>query len=215
MIGSDVEIGEDSVVQDSVIGAGVVIGNSVIIKNCIIWDNVEISGGCTLTNALICEDVVIGCDCEIKDGAMLDKDVEVNDAIVLEKNTIVSCLEVEADNKGAMSFKTTEKADKKKFEKGIICFMPNELKLEPHQYMGQPMPYEDEDESDLEESEDDEEFDMMTDKAFRTSVQESVTQIIQNDLSIDCALINMKEMKHGYSKNDQLCQAAIYPAVLS
>ena len=31
---------------------------------------------------------------------------------------------------------------------------------------------------------------------------------------MDCTLINIKQMKHTYSKNDQLCQAAIYPAVL-
>ena len=91
--------------------------------------------------------------------------------------------------------------------------MPSQLKLESYQYMGQETPYANEEESDLEESDDEDEFENMTDRDFKNTVIKTVTQIMQKEYDVDCALINMNEMRHAYSKNIQTCAAAIYPAV--
>ena len=67
---------------------------------------------------------------------MLDKNVEINEGITLDQNTIVSCNELGTDSKGKLSFQHAKEAYEAFFEQGVICHMPMDLKLEPYQYMG-------------------------------------------------------------------------------
>ena len=92
--------------------------------------------------------------------------------------------------------------------------MPMGLKLEPHQFFGQQTPYANEEESEIEESDDEEFFEGVSNSQFREFVKSQVKQILQSQYTMECALVDIKRMKHTYSKGDQLCQAAIYPTVL-
>lgn len=216
VIGARTEIGENTTIINSVIGEDCFIENSCEITNCIIWDGAQIKSGSVLKNALICENVVLNCDCVVSDGVMLDKDVEVADGVTLEKNLLASCYEIGFDSKGNVSFKKqdVEKGDEELFERGQVCFMPMDLKLEPYQYLGQQTPYANEEESDIEESDDEEFFEGVSNSQFRDFVKSQVKQILQSQYTMECALVDIKRMKHTYSKGDQLCQAAIYPTVL-
>ena len=57
-----------------------------------------------MKNVLVCDNVDIGVDCTIRDGVILDKNVEVKFGITLEKNTLASCLTVGSDSKGNVNF---------------------------------------------------------------------------------------------------------------
>ena len=176
MIGSRTEIGENTTITNSVIGEDCFIENSCEITNCIIWDNVSIKSGSVLKNALICDNVMVSCDCVVSDGVMLDKDVEVKDGVTLEKNLIASCYEIGFDSKGNVSFKKQDldKADDEFFDRGQVCHMPMGLKLEPHQFFGQQTPYTNEEEDEIEESDDEEFFEGVSNSQFREFVKSQV-----------------------------------------
>ena len=82
---------ENSIVEQSVIGANCMIGQNVTIKRSIIWDNTEIHDNCTIVDSLICDNVIINRNCVVEAGTRLDKNVQVNEGVVLASNTMVSC----------------------------------------------------------------------------------------------------------------------------
>ena len=116
MIGKGTEIGEHTVIKKSVIGTDCFIENYCEITNCIIWDGVTVKSGSVLTNVLVCDNVTINIDCIIRDGVMLDKNVEVKEGLTLEKNMLASCLEVRSDSKGNVSFLETKDVNEDFFE---------------------------------------------------------------------------------------------------
>lgn len=95
------------------------------------------------------------------------------------------------------------------------------MKLSMYQMMGQPSPYKtgvwDQDESDLEDDSDDDLIkEEMSDEQLQTTVNDIVTQIFESQsYTCDVALINLKQIKHGYSKDNFEFANAIYPAMLN
>ena len=81
--------------------------------------------------------------------------------------------------------------------------------------MGQPSPYDDEDDSSLNESEDDEIVAVMTDDKFYQQVNDLIHSIMAGEYTMDAALINIQQIKHGFSKNNEACLGAILPAILN
>ena len=71
--------------------------------------------------------------------------------------------------------------------------------------MGQPSPYDDEDDSSLNESEDDEIVAVMTDDKFYQQVNDLIHSIMAGEYTMDAALINIQQIKHGFSKNNEAC----------
>lgn len=87
--------------------------------------------------------------------------------------------------------------------------------------MGEPNPYKSlqdcQDESDLEDDSDDDLIkEEMSDEQLQSTVNDIVTQIFESgSYTVDIALINLKQIKHGYSKDNFECTNAIYPAMLN
>lgn len=148
VIGSHTEIGANTLIVNSIIGENCKIADNVVIKNSIIWDHVTIKTGSNLDHNLICSHAVIGEDAVLKQGAMIDHRVIVSPKAVLEPNTIGSCLAIMTNEKGHAVFKEVAEPSNG-FEKGSVCFLPLEMKLEKYQFIGQ-VPVGDESDSDLE-----------------------------------------------------------------
>lgn len=125
---------------------------------------------------------------------MLDRNVIVKAGVTIEPNTIASCLKIVTDSKGQnLSFVQAEEVNEKYFEKGVVCFMPMNLALAPHQFIGAPLPYENKEESELEDTDDDgSEEEDMTLPEFKVQIAESIQQIYRKEFTIDCALINIR-----------------------
>lgn len=199
------------------IGKHCKIGNNVTITNSILWDNIAVGDGCVIENALVCDSVVFGEKCKVEAGVMLDHHVVVKPNTVLEKNLVASLLDFKSSNT-SYYFQESTDVYVKLFEKGVLSHLPTELQLKPGQFMGQPPPYAamaDDSESGLEESDDDLIQDGMDDEKFTELVQGYVHAIVDKKYSMDCTLINMRQIKHGYSKDNFACQNAIFPAVFS
>lgn len=86
--------------------------------------------------------------------------------------------------------------------------------------MGEPSPYKtgvfDSQESDLEDDSDDDLIvEEMSEERLNSNVTEMVKQIFESSYTVEVALINLKQIKHGYSKDNFHCTNAIYPAMLN
>jgi hypothetical protein len=70
-----------------------------------------------------------------------------------------------------------------------------------------------EEDSCLEESDEDIFEDEMSDENFKTLVVDMVKQITDSSYSVDCAMINLLQIKHAYSKDNFACTNVIYPSI--
>ena len=105
---------------------------------------------------------------------MLDQNVEVKAGATLEENLIASCYAISTDSRGYASFQEVEKPNVKYFDKGVQCYLPLSMELKKYQFMGQQPPnLEEQDESDMEESEDEQiHNEVMSNSKFMEQVQE-------------------------------------------
>jgi len=55
----------------------------------------------------------------------------------------------------------------------------------------------------------------MSEEKLKSLVVEMVKQIFESSYTVDVALINLRQIKHGYSKDNFECTNAIYPAILN
>ena len=71
--------------------------------------------------------------------------------------------------------------------------------------MGSQSPYENEEDSSLDESDDEQIADIMTDDMFEQQVTDLMHQIVSGKLEMTAALINIQQIKHGFSKSNDAC----------
>ena len=103
----------------------------------------------------------------IEAGSRIDKEVIVKEGVILPKQSIASCRTVLHAPGSALDFPMAE-VDEAFFVKGrLITSVPDEMVLLPHQYMGQPGPYEHESDSSLGESDDEQIMAVMDDDKFQ------------------------------------------------
>lgn len=115
-----------------------------------------------------------------------------------------------------IDFPQVTEVDETCFVKGaIIDEVPSEMQMEPHQFMGQPSPYDDSDDSSLNESDDEQIVAVMSDDKFVQQVKDLIHSIVTGDYTLEAAKINIQQIKHGFSKGNDACQNAILPAILS
>ena len=201
-------------IVNSTIGKRCKIADNVVIRNCVIWNGVTIKSGSTLDYNLVCSDVTIGENSTLKQGVMIDQSVTVKADATLEPNIIGSCLAIMTNDKGKATFKPVSEHNPKFFESGSICFLPNEMALKKHQFIGAAF-QTDSEESDLEQSDEDESDGVeMTAGKFKSMIKEQMRQIFNKENSIDVALLNMRSWKHGYSGSHTLYLSVIIPAIL-
>lgn len=70
-------------------------------------------------------------------------------------------------------------------------------------------------ESDLEDTDEDLIQEEMTDEHLQVTVSEIVRQIQESSYTVDVALINLKQIKHGYSKDNIDCANSIINAIFT
>ena len=81
VIGSQTNIGEDSIITGSTIGRRCKIGKNVIIEGAYIWDDVTVGDGSIIREAIIANDTIIGKNCTIESGALISFGVNLPDHI--------------------------------------------------------------------------------------------------------------------------------------
>lgn len=81
--------------------------------------------------------------------------------------------------------------------------------------MGAAAPYENEDDSSLNESEDEQIVAVMDADRFLIQVNELIRSIVSGEYTMDAALFNIQQIKHGYSKTNDEIIGAILPAILN
>lgn len=81
VIGSQTNIGEDSMITGSTIGRRCKIGNSVVIEGAYIWDDVTVGDGSIIREAIIANDTTVGKNCTIESGALISFGVHLPDHI--------------------------------------------------------------------------------------------------------------------------------------
>ena len=89
------------------------------------------------------------------------------------------------------------------------------MQLDDYQYMGQHKPYDDETDSSLNESDDEQIVDVMSDEKFRQQVRGLIKQTLSGEYTMDAASITIQQIKHGFSKNIEACLSAILPSILN
>lgn len=102
---------------------------------------------------------------------MLDHRVVVKAKAIIDQNLIGSCVAIMTNERGQPTFKEITESNGKYFEKGSICFLPIEMELKKHQFIGSQPPTND-DESDLEQSDDDSEDNGMNNRKFKVMIRE-------------------------------------------
>lgn len=153
------------------------------------------------------------------DGSILDKGIIVNESCKIEPQSIVSCLCFDMKGKGGDYF-IQSSSQSNCFEKGSICDLPAEMKIESYQFMGQPNPYKNgafrQNDNELEDdSEDDLLVEEMSDKKLSSTLNDLVKQISESGYGVDLVILQLKQIKHAYSKDNYACMNAIIPAILN
>jgi translation initiation factor eIF-2B subunit epsilon len=83
MMGAQCSVGDDSLVQGTVVGHACVIGSHVRVTDSILWDHVEIRNGATVTQSILANNVVV------MEGAVLHKGCVVGAGCVIGKDMII------------------------------------------------------------------------------------------------------------------------------
>lgn len=65
------------------------------------------------------------------------------------------------------------------------------MQLENYQYMGEPAPYENEDDSSLNESDDEQIVAVMSDDKFQQQVSDLIKSIVAGEYTMEAAMINI------------------------
>lgn len=90
-----------------------------------------------------------------------------------------------------------------------------DMELKKYQFIGQAAPFNDQQESDIDESDDEMFVKEMSNKKFIEMIREQVRQIFAKENSIDVTLLNMRSWKHEYDKDHTVYLGAILPAVFN
>lgn len=93
VVGSDVRIGDGTVVNHSVIGRTCLIGTDCKINGSYLWKNVSVGSGSTITSAVLADNVSIGRNCTIEQGAILGSGVRIADDTTIPEYSKVSAVE--------------------------------------------------------------------------------------------------------------------------
>ena len=81
--------------------------------------------------------------------------------------------------------------------------------------MGAAAPYENEDDSSLNESDDEQIVAVMSDEKFLQQMNDLIRSIFTGEYTMDAAKFQIQQIKHGFSKSNDACQGAILPAILN
>ena len=100
VLGRETNIGDGSVVANSIIGRRCQIGKNVTIKNAFIWDDVVISDGSTVDRAIIASHAVVGKDCKIQPGALLSFGVRIADGKEVKPGSRITRAKRKSDDDG-------------------------------------------------------------------------------------------------------------------
>ncbi len=102
IVGKNVKISKEVVLEDAVIGDEVVIGEDSRVKSSVFWNNVETGKDNNIKNSVICnankigdrvvvkEGVIVAEDCDIGDNVSFERDVTVWPDKIISDNSIVS-----------------------------------------------------------------------------------------------------------------------------
>jgi bifunctional UDP-N-acetylglucosamine pyrophosphorylase / glucosamine-1-phosphate N-acetyltransferase len=90
-LGQDIEIDINVILEgNNSIGSNVTIGANTLIKNSIIGDNVEIRANCVIENAVIGQDCLIGPYARLRPETVLANDVHIGNFVELKKSSVAT-----------------------------------------------------------------------------------------------------------------------------
>ncbi|MHA1339824.1 MAG: sugar phosphate nucleotidyltransferase [Promethearchaeota archaeon] len=88
-LGRNIYFGENVLINSlTVIGSNVKIGNGTIISQSVIWDNVEIGENCNISNSIIADNCKIGNNVTIRSEAVIGPNCVIKDGVLIDSQTI-------------------------------------------------------------------------------------------------------------------------------
>jgi mannose-1-phosphate guanylyltransferase/phosphomannomutase len=89
VIDEGVKIGDDVVLQDSVIGKNSMIKSGAKIKNSVIWNDVLIASKVNLNGAVICNNTTVTKKTKAKNGVIISEHCDIDEEVTFAKDVIV------------------------------------------------------------------------------------------------------------------------------
>lgn len=209
MLGKYTKVGTNSHIETSTIGEKCVIGKNVKMTNCYLWNNVEIQDGCELSNVIIADGVVVKKGAKIQSGSLISYGIIVREGVTVPAGTMASKYTF---NSESLAFEKSKVTSSDLFENGVISYIPRECQLGKGENLGDPKPFDDEEDSDFEDDDDaDEENDR---EEFRREVRHTLDRCVKNKFSIQNAIMEVKNLKMTYNMDYPDCIEASYPVLL-
>lgn len=209
MLGKYTKVGTNSHIETSTIGEKCVIGKNVKMTNCYLWNNVEIQDGCELSNVIIAEGVVVKKGAKIESGSLISYGIIVREGVTVPAGTMASKYTF---NSESLAFEKSKVTSSDLFENGVISYIPRECQLGKGENLGDPKPFDNEEDSDFEDDDDgDEENDR---EEFRREVRHTLDRCVKNKFSIQNAIMEVKNLKMTYNMDYPDCIEASYPVLL-
>ncbi len=89
VLGKNVSVKEGVVLKNSVVGDKTEIGNDTLLEDTVIWWETKIGEKCVFKNSVICNNVEIGNSVKAEKGVIIAEKTEIEDNVVFEKDVIV------------------------------------------------------------------------------------------------------------------------------
>lgn len=116
-------------------------------------------------------------------------------------------------NSQSNTFEKAQDVNEQYFEKGVISYIPRDSQLRPDELIGAKNGAWDDVESDLDESDEDE--DNNADKQiFMKETRETMEKIIKNNFPKENALMEVKSLKMSYNMSYADCVEAVVGPIL-
>ena len=104
VVGSNGEIGEGAVVEESVVGDDVEIGPGAVVKGSYLWKGCVVGANARVTGAIVCGRAVVNSNAVVNKGAVIGYDVVIGEgAIVLANARVTVHGEEEVEDAGEWS----------------------------------------------------------------------------------------------------------------
>ncbi len=89
VLGEGVEIGEGTLISNSVIGKNTYIGKRSRIENSVIWESVKVGDDAKLKDCVICSYTEIGNRVKAQKGAVISQKVKIEDDVQITKDVVI------------------------------------------------------------------------------------------------------------------------------
>jgi len=210
VIGSDTEVHDHSIIEDSVIGRKCNIGANVKITGAYIWNNVTIEDNCTISEAIVAENAIIRKGATIPKGVIIDRGVIVKANKLIPMNLHVSLYTY--SNKERAYVETNENSEG--FERGYICELRKWDQLPDYQRIGgTPYYLLNTGQKNFIEEEDVSETEQPVADNFNSELKNTIERSIENNYSKENTRMEILSLRLSENKSPGECLYGLLPCI--